>query len=171
MNALTEDDLDALADLDRLQAVASYDLNDPDLVEELDAIAANTARQLQQPIAMTNLMLDAAGLVKGSYGLEGYGDSVNTPAEWSFCVPVVRSGSPRVIDDFTQDPDEHDNPLVVHAGVRSYAGVPLSAPGGQILGTHCVVGTEPHHFSRADLDVLRYAAAEVVTTLERYSRN
>ncbi|MFG1924257.1 GAF domain-containing protein [Cryptosporangium sp. NPDC048952] len=170
MKQITDADLTALASFDRLSAIAKYDLTNPDLVEELDAIAANTAEQLRQPIALTNLLLDTAAVVRGSYGLEGYGDAANVPIEWSFCVKAVRSGNPQVVPDMCRDPDEHDNPLVVHQGVRSYAGVPLSTPDGQVIGTHCVIGREPREFTDVELATLSTAAAEVLTTLERYPR-
>lgn len=171
MKQITDADLTALSSFDRLSAIARYDLTDPHLVEELDAIAANTAEQLGRPIAMTNLMLDTAAVVRGSYGLAEYGDAVNVPIEWSFCVRAVRSGTPQVVTDMTSDPEEFDNPLVVHQGVRSYAGVPLSTPDGQIIGTHCVIGLEPRDFTDGELAALSTAAARVLTTLERYAKD
>ncbi|WP_211247708.1 GAF domain-containing protein [Cryptosporangium arvum] len=170
MKRITDADLNALSSFDRLSALARYDLTDPDLVAELDAIAASTAERLRQPIAMTNLMLDSAAVVRGSYGLDGYGDAVNVPIEWSFCVRAVRSGRPQVVPDMSRDPEEHDNPLVVHQGVRSYAGVPLSTPDGQVIGTHCVIGLEPREFTDAELAALSTAAADVLSTLERYAK-
>lgn len=171
MKQFTEDDRDALASFDRLYTVAAYDLANPALVEELDAIAARTAEQLGQPIALTNVMLDTAAMVRGSYGLDEYGDAASVPIEWSFCVRTVRTGAPHVVRDLTLDSEEHDNPLVVHEGLRSYAGVPLSTPDGQVIGTHCVLGMEPRDFTETELAMLRAAADEVVATLERYARD
>ncbi|TQS40224.1 GAF domain-containing protein [Cryptosporangium phraense] len=171
MKQLTEADRDALAAFDRLQAVANYDLTDPALIAELDVIAARTAEKLGQPVALTNLMLDSAAMVRGSYGVSQYGDAVNVPIEWSFCVRTVQTGELKVIPDLTLDPEEHDNPFVVHQGVRSYAGAPLSTPDGQVIGTHCVFGMRPREFSEAELATLTEAAGQIVTTLERYRRN
>jgi GAF domain-containing protein len=167
---LTDADLDALSSFARLRALARYDLADADLLDELDAIAARTAERLQQPAALTNLVLDTAAIARGSYGLGEYGDAVNVPIEWSFCVRTVRSGRPHVVSDLARDPEEHDNPLVVHAGVRSYAGAPLSTPAGQVIGTHCVLGREPREFTGDELAALSIAAADVLTTLERYAK-
>ncbi|GAA3385341.1 GAF domain-containing protein [Cryptosporangium minutisporangium] len=170
MKQLTDADLDAFASLDRLRALAAYDLAHPDLIEELDAIAAHTAEQICQPIALTNLVLDTATLVKGSYGLDEYGGAPGAPIEWSLCVRAVRPGGDCVIPDLTLDPEEHDNPMIA-MGLRSYAGTPLRTLDGHVIGAHCVLGTEAHDFTASELAVLRTAADEVVTTLERYGRD
>jgi len=48
--------------------------------------------------------------------------------------------------------------------------VPLSTPDGQVIGTHCVIGLEPREFTDAELTALSTAAADVLSTLERYAK-
>ncbi|GIH99865.1 GAF domain-containing protein [Planobispora takensis] len=163
-------DLTALTGLERLTEVASYDLADPGLRAALDTITRRTAERLGQPISLVTVLLDSVQLFAGTHGLPDswITELGGTPGEWAFCAEVVRSGRPYTVTDLSADPVQHDNPMVVVEGARSYAGVPLIAPGGQILGGHCVIGVEPHEYGEADVEVLRETAGEIVRLLQRY---
>ena len=69
--------------------------------------------------------------------------------------------------DTTRDPRFAENPLVTgEPGVRFYAGAPLRAPDGQVLGTFCVIDTVPRAFSEEDQATLAGFAATAMETLE-----
>jgi GAF domain-containing protein len=158
-----------LAGIERLQALAAYDVDDPHLKQQLDAIAMRTATRLHHPMAMTTLLLDNAMLIAGSSGMEGWvRGGPGTPAEWSFCAQAVLSGEPYVVPDATADPIQRTNPMVELDGVRSYAGAPLVTSTGQVLGAHCVIDVEPHVFSDDEMTELRLAADDVVTAFEQH---
>ena len=128
-------DLRALADMDRLRAVADYNLFDPALRDVLNQICAETAADLHQPIGLVTIVLDSAQLVIGKSGLQGWiADVGGTPAEWAFCARAVLADDIYVVDDAALDPVQATNPLVVNDGVRAYAGVPLRSPSGHTLG-------------------------------------
>lgn len=158
-----------LAGLERLRAVAAYDLDDPHLRQQLDAIAQRSAMHLHRPVAMTTVLLDNAALIAGSHGLEGWPRcGPGAPAEWSFCAHTVLSGEPYLISDATTDPIQRTNPVVELDGVRAYAGAPLITPSGQVLGAHCVIDSEPHVFSEDEVAELRSAAADVIRAFEQH---
>jgi GAF domain-containing protein len=158
-----------LAGMERLQALAAYDMDDPHLHQQLDAIAMRTAHQLHHPTVLTTILLDNAALIAGSCGCEGWMQAgPGTPAEWSFCAQCVLTGEPYVVNDATQDPLQRTNPLVELDHIRAYAGAPLITPEGQVLGAHCVVDTEPHVFSAEEVDELCRAAQDVVTAFEQH---
>ncbi|MFI5959253.1 GAF domain-containing protein [Cryptosporangium sp. NPDC051539] len=157
-----------LAGRERLTAIASYDLDDPHLRQQLDAIAMRTASHLHVPTAMTTLMLDNAAMIVGSSGVEGWMRAGGGPAEWAFCAQTVLTGEPYVVSDATTDPMQCTNPEVELDGVRAYAGAPLITPAGHVLGAHCVIEHVPHVFSADEITELQAAAQDVVTALEQH---
>ena len=159
-----------LAVLERLAAIAAYDLDHPDLRRRLDELTSRTAQALQMPISLVTLVLDSAEMFAGTHGLpDGWiAGTGGTPAEWSFCARMVVDPVPYSFEDGPHDPDQHDNPLVTIDGVVSYAGAPLVTAEGHVLGGHCVVGVQPHHFTPAELAILQAGAAEATAILEEY---
>ena len=73
-----------------------------------------------------------------------------------------------VVPDATRDPRFADNPFVTgEPFVRFYAGAPLSLPSGDIVGTLCVMDTQPRQMDRIDLAILGALRALVVEELQR----
>lgn len=157
-----------LSTLDRMAALAQYDLEDRLLREQLDALCARTSARLGMPMSMTSVVLDTAQYFVGSHGLTGWVAEVGgTPAEWAFCAHAVVAGQPLyVVSDATTHPAHRDSPLVTQEGQRSYAGASIYAPDGQILGMQCVVDTRPHQFTEVELSLLTTAAGEASSILE-----
>ncbi|KTR08374.1 hypothetical protein NS184_05860 [Curtobacterium luteum] len=75
---------------------------------------------------------------------------VSGPVGWSFCQLTIRQVEPTVICDTTADPRTAGLPGVTNRGIRFYAGVPLTMPGGVPVGTLCLMDTQPRDFSLAD---------------------
>lgn len=158
-----------LADRQRLQALARYDIDDAHLTQQLDAIAMRTAMRLDMPTALTTLMLDNAMLIAGGHGVEGWlRGGPGGPAEWAFCAQTVLTGEPYIVTDAAMDPAQCMNPVVELDGVRAYAGAPLITSSGQVLGAHCVIDTAPHVFSEEEIAELRAAATDVVSAFEQH---
>lgn len=152
----------------RLRMIASIDLDDPHLRQELNAITERTARRLNQPVSLVSMVLDTAQFFAGSHGLEGWlADVHGTPVEWSFCATAVETGQPYVVPDSTADARQSTNPLVAVDGLRSYAGVPIVVD-GTALGAHCVIGFATHTFTDAELQELRVGANEIAAILGTY---
>ncbi len=78
----------------------------------------------------------------------------------SICAHVVGTGSPVVVEDTLHDLRFADNPFVrEHPRVRFYAGCPVRAPSGEILGALCVMDHEPRSFPQRKLTLLQELAA------------
>ena len=58
---------------------------------------------------------------------------------WSICQLAAASGRPLIVNDTHQHPNLVDHPAVKGLAVAAYAGVPLTVPGGQAIGTVCVI--------------------------------
>lgn len=156
-----------VANLDRLRTIAAYDLFHPALAAELTEICHRSADQLAMPVAAVQAVLDTATATLASTDttLIAAGGVAN---EISFCPHVVITSASLIVDDLTQHPDHRDNPAVRAGLLRTYAGVPLRLPDGQILGSHCVMSPEPHHFSQNDITALNTAAANTIAAITRY---
>ena len=159
----------ALSNIERLRSIGAYDLSNPELRARLDELTAITRERSGLDVALVTVVLDSVQLVLGSSGLTGWiKDAGGTPVEWAFCSHVVAAGRPYIVPDAASDATQRDNPLVSLDSVASYAGVPLVSPSGQVLGAHCVIGTEPHEFTVGELEELERGAGAVLALLEEY---
>jgi GAF domain-containing protein len=73
------------------------------------------------------------------------------PVTHSLCRFVVERNAPLVVHDAREHEVLSRHPAVTDFGVNTYAGVPVRAPCGEVLGSLCVVGAAPHHWTAQDL--------------------
>ncbi|AJA10165.1 signal transduction histidine kinase [Sphingopyxis fribergensis] len=120
----------------RLDTLREYRIMDTDPEPAFDRVTKMVADLYDAPIALVSLVDDCRQWFKSSYGLE----VAETPREMSFCQYVIAEDRPVVIVDVFGDERFRDNPLVTgDPFIRFYAGVPLRAYNGAILGTLCVI--------------------------------
>jgi hypothetical protein len=92
----------------------------------------------------------------------------SVPLELSFCRYTVESGEPVVIPDTGRDARFADNPLVDVSFINFYAGYPLRASDGHVIGSFCLQGSQPRKESSIALDLLRQLAMEAQEVLRGY---
>ena len=84
------------------------------------------------------------------------------PREGAFCDLTVRTGDTLIVEDASVDDYFADNPFVVgDPHLRFYAGQPLQAPGGEHVGTLCILDTQPRTLDARDIELLREMATWV----------
>jgi serine phosphatase RsbU (regulator of sigma subunit) len=139
----------------RLAAVRRTGLLDTAAEEPFDRLTRLAATLLGTPFAFVTVVDDKRSYWKSCVGVDAAdpADRQN-PVEESFCQYVINSGSHVVVTDARTDPRTHDNPSIESMGVAAWAGFPIHAPGGEILGTFCVLDTLPRDFTPHDLEVL-----------------
>lgn len=159
-----------LTSADRIRTLAAYDLFNTALRRRLAEISKRTAQRLGVPTALVSIVLDSAVYHAGGHGVTGWmAAAEGTPIEWAFCAHAALSGeSVYVVTDATTSPVHSRSPLVTEQGIRAYAGAPLTDPGGQVLGMHCVTAASPREFTEEELDVLRSTADEIMEVLAGY---
>ncbi|MFI5085405.1 MAG: ATP-binding protein [Actinomycetales bacterium] len=88
--------------------------------------------------------------------------------EDAMCSIGFLNGTTTVVDDASVDPRYRSNPYVdgSRGSIRFYVSVPLTAPGGAVLGTFCVGSRESGRLSAAQQVGLETLAAQVVDILE-----
>ena len=92
-------------------------------------------------------------------------DQPGLPREISICSYVVRDGEDLVVEDVARDPRFADNPALLEAQVKFYAGVPLKSKQGDVLGTLCIMHDAPRSIDEEEMDVLHDMAKELMQSL------
>ncbi|MDP9842310.1 PP2C family protein-serine/threonine phosphatase [Streptosporangium lutulentum] len=75
-------------------------------------------------------------------------------AEDSACHVVVATDAPVIAEDAARDPRLAGIGGIVQMGVGAWAGYPIHAPGGEVLGTLCVVDSEPRAWTALHVETL-----------------
>ncbi len=97
----------------------------------------------------------------------GLPDMRETPRDLAFCAHAILDDALLEVPDARQDARFADNPLVTGAPqFRFYAGAPLVLPGGERVGTLCVIGREEQTLSAQQADILRALARIATDTLQ-----
>ncbi len=150
----------------RMEALRRTALLDTPAEEAFDRLARLTTRTLGVPVALVTLVDRDRQFFKSCMGLPPpWCDVRQTPLTYSFCVHVVATGQPLVIEDARHHP-LRENLAVDRLGVVAYAGFPLIASGGETLGTLCAIDSKPRTWKKLDLDILEDLAASVMTEIE-----
>ncbi len=147
----------------RLQVLRSYHVLDSPVESEFDDIASLAAQICGTPIALISLVDEYRQWFKARIGI----DATGTPRESSFCAHALEQTVPLVVPDATRDARFAANPLVTgEPFIRFYAGAPLIAPGGEVLGTLCVIDQLERSLTAEQSRALTLLAREVMTHLE-----
>ena len=149
---------DPVADPKRLAAVFASALLDTAPEDDFDDLTRMAALVVGAPFAFATVVDEARSFWKSRYGIPADGPNQNHVEE-SFCKYVVRSQRELIVTDASIDERTRDNPSVAVMGVRAWAGFPLLAPNGEVLGSFCIVDTAPREWSERDLEVIRTLAA------------
>ena len=151
----------------RLQALQASGLLDPALRGRLDALAKRAADVFDCRSARVDL-LDAEGeLTHGDASAAGRPDEGEpvrgVPREQSMAGHVVAAaGEPLIVPDAQRDPRFAGNPSLQRLGARFYAGVPLLDEHEHVLGTLCLLDSNPRQLSPRDVLLLEKLADEVM---------
>ncbi|MEH2203257.1 MAG: ATP-binding protein [Nostoc sp.] len=152
-------------ELERLEALYQYQILDTPPEEEFDDLAFLATQICNTPIALINLIDANRQWFKAKVGL----DVPEMPRNNGFGSICMESGEVLIIPDTLADERFATNPLVtsVEFAVRFYAGVPLLAPGGEAIGTLCIVDRVPHQISVQQVEALQTLSRVVVRQLEK----
>ncbi len=158
---------DALRDPVRLAALRGAELLDAAPEERFDQLARVAAKPLDAPIALVSLIGDDRQFFKGCFGSvpEPHRSRRETPLSHSFCQHVVALKDLLFIEDARAHPLFQDSPAVRELGLVAYIGVPLATPEGHVLGTLCVLDTEPRRWGPDQVEAMRALAAATMRAI------
>ena len=153
--------------LDKIRKLRLGDDRPPDAA--LQRLMKEVAAAFRVPVALVSIVLEDRQWFHAHFGVEG--DMLaarGTERRWAFCSHVVEANERLVIPDAAAHPVFRDNPYVQDGLVRGYAGSPLVAPTGEVLGTLCIVDSERLTVSAEMLDALDELARRVAGELTSF---
>lgn len=137
---------------ERLLSLRNTGLLDSPAEERFDRITRLASVLFGVPTCLVSLVDDTRLWFKSKVGLEAEALDRNI----SFCGHAVLGQDIFLVPDTTQDPRFVNNPLVTaEPKIRFYAGAPLREPGGQAIGTLCLIDSSVRDFSSEQQQILR----------------
>lgn len=157
-------------DAERVRALRDSGALESEALRRLCQYTAQRAADIfDVPFAMISLVDEARQLALCTHGslpaAQGQSDGPlcdALPREHSVCGHVVASGEVLAVPDITRDARFAGNPALRERGVRFYAGAPLRDAAGHVLGTLCLMDTEPHPFDKRETRLLQAMAADLM---------
>ncbi len=151
------------AERGRLAALRDFGVLDTAPERAFDELTALASRLCGTPMALVSLVDADRQWFKSHLGL----DLCQTTRDVSFCAHALHSDAVLVVPDATKDARFAGNPLVTGAPhVRFYAGAPLVALSGHVLGTLCVLDVMARVLTQEQIETLTMLARQAVDQLE-----
>lgn len=149
---------------DRLATLNSYKVLENAPENAFHRVTRLVADIFSAPLAAISLVDEDKEWFKSAVG---FAESC-VDREVSICAQEIASGQPLVVDDASLDPRFVTNPLVNYEPfLRFYAGAPLIAPNGKILGALWIADTVPRfRISTNQLNQLKSMADIVMSEME-----
>ena len=146
----------------RLKALRELLLLDTPPEARYDRIVDFAAREFDVPMALISLVDEDRQWFKASVGLQ----VCETSRDVSFCGHAIMTPNTMVVPDVSLDVRFMGNPLVLgEPHIRFYAGAPLRMPGGEIIGTFCILDRRPRELDHVQLATLGMLRTMVVDML------
>lgn len=146
----------------RQRAIEALGVLDTPPDERVDRIARLAREMFDVPMVSVTLMDRDRQFRKAQIGLGGR----EAPREGSFCDVTIRQEGTLVVEDAAADVAFAESPFVVgDPHLRFYAGHPLQAPGGEQVGTLCIIDTEPRSLDARGRELLKELALWVQSEL------
>jgi sigma-B regulation protein RsbU (phosphoserine phosphatase) len=142
----------------RIASLRSLNLIETPAEDRFDRVTRLAADFFKVPMAYVAFIDADRQWFKSSYGL----CPSETSRHLSLCQYTIHRNEPLIITDTQLHPIAKTHPMVINdPKLRFYAGIPLSGPQGQKIGTFVLLDTEPRDFSEEHLSRLTAFAAIV----------
>ena len=161
--ALPENEKRRLLTLERLQLMDSLPEENYDNITKLASLICGT------PVSLITLIGDKRQWFKSKIGT----DITEGPREISHCSHAILNPNDLMeIRDTREDERFHDNPYTTDSPqILFYAGMPLKANNGDVLGTLCVLDVKPNMLSEEQKTALKALAKQVENLFELIRHN
>lgn len=148
----------------RLQALQPYQVLGTPGQGVFNDLVGVVARLFNVPIALVSLVRAADVVFVGNKGLP---EADIARREDSLCSVAILQDGLTVFEDLLAQPCEYINPLATQQmQLRFYAGQALHAPGGEPLGTLCVIDRAARQLTPAEAELLAKLGGVAETLLQ-----
>lgn len=142
----------APAEIDRLADLTASGVLDTPPEERFDRVTRLCRRLFGVEMAFVNLVAQDRTWTKSAAGA----DPADVHRGDSFCTHAIEHVDGLVVTDARKDDRFSANPFVsTDPGVRFYAGMPITGPGGHRVGALCLADSRPRQMPEADRELLR----------------
>lgn len=118
------------------------------------------------PTALISLVDEDRQFFKSALGLRSDIDEAReTPLSHSYCKHVVDSGLPLTLDDARENELTRESLAIVDLDAISYCGVPIKDEDGHVLGSFCVLDSQPRGWTAEQVTMLQELAEMVMTEI------
>ena len=143
--------------MSRLLSIAS--------LPDLDALTQMCQKMFDVDMAAISLVDDKYQWFKSKAGL----DLTSTSRDISFCIWVISHGDHLLVENAAEHSFFSNNPFVTSAPyIRFYSGIPLYSKRGYILGTLCIMHSQPRMMSVHEIELQAYMARQAELLIEKY---
>lgn len=149
----------------RLDHLDRFNILDTPAEQGFDDIVYLASQMCETPVALVSLVTGDRQWFKARVGFE----PCETDLSRSVCAHALVQPDLLIIADLTTDPRTMNNPLVTaEPFIRFYAGAPLRASNGEVMGSLCVIDGKPRPAGLSDQQAegLRRLGRQVVTQME-----
>jgi GAF domain-containing protein len=163
---MAEDLLTVVRNMARLMSLQHSGLLDTPPEETFDRFTRLASHLLRARTALLSLVDEKRQFFKSAIGLaEPWASRRETPLTHSICKHVVETGTGLVIPDGRVHPVVRGSPAVDECAFVAYAGMPVFAGDGHVLGTLCVMDDKPRQWTSHELGALQDLAACVTEAI------
>lgn len=156
----------SLRNRERLEALRQTELLDTPPEESFDRLTRLAAKLVKVPATFISLVDEQRDFYKSCFG---FGEPLATTRQLegqTFCHFTLVSSGPLLIADTMTDAVFREVPTVQSLGVRAYAGIPLIADGGHVIGSFCAIDFEPRQWTALEVEILTELAGSALREIK-----
>lgn len=151
----------------RLKKLKYFNLLHLGKMPELDVFAEGASLIADCPVSLISIMEEDAQKIQSCVGLSL--DSVDRKN--TICQYTIESRQIVLIKDTLLDKRSSQNAIVLEAGIRFYAGIPLIDEEGFVLGTLCVIDYQPRSLTDKQVASLKRMGEAITKLLTGRKKN
>lgn len=151
------------AENERISALHRYKILDTPAEPSFDNITYLASKLLNVPVSLVSFVDEHRIWAKSHHGVE----TQEYPRVHGLCATTILNNLPYIVTDAVSDPRSCLHPLVTqNAGVRFYAGIPITVEGKFNIGTLCVIDYKPRELTESEVETLTLLSKMVVDAIE-----